>query len=425
MATIIISVGFAFALIMLVKMNTNPNHIAEIAQFPISLRAAGLVFHAPGSLLFGVGVDDFAAAYTRVKDVRTNIGTLWQIDSFNLSRSALLHIFTETGTIGLLGFLGMSATLLIKIKKSLYPQKLGPLLLYIFVAFVVLPISPLLYFLLYITFAFTTCDLSSYDKPQGTTRIKLDKKKYAPILYLIVLTLFSLIIASGYLLTRAYSADITFRNSFVASQTDFQNIYQNQRNAVVLNPYIELYRAHLAKTNIVIANQVAAGVQNNDKDASPEQKRIITEAIQAAIAQAKAATTLNPTKATNWETLGTVYANIIGIVNGSPELTTSVYQRAISLDPTNAKYYAKLGTVQYLAAHYNDAANSFGHAAELKQDWASAWYNLAWSQFKAGKQQEAVVSMNKVLPLIDKNAAYEDYSRAQKDLETFKNGSAK
>ncbi len=421
--TLVMSIGFAFALIMFFMMLAKPSVQTEFAGYAVSLKAAGYALTKPASFLIGVGIDDFSTAYTAVKDARLNLGSLWQADSFNLSRSALLQIMVETGIFGIVSFLSIFTALFYRIARSEYPHKLGPLILaaFVFILFLIFPLSPVLYFLAFITFAFTSCDLAAYEKAPKRFVVRFHKKKHIPVIYVIVLASFSILIAFGFLLGRSYFADAAFRASIDSADiNNAHELYENQRQSVVLNPFIEQYRIQLAKTNVMIANEVAAAVQDTGKEATADQKRLIAEATQAAIAQAKAAVTLNPSKATNWEMLGTIYANVSGIVEQSSDWAVTSYSRAIKLDPTNARYHSKLGSVFYLAGRYSDAINAFIRSTELKPDWASAWFNLAWSYHKNKNTESAIKAMTRASQLIDRVASPDDYRQAMADLETFR-----
>ena len=76
---------------------------------------------------------------------------------------------------------------------------------------------------------------------------------------------------------------------------------------------------------------------------SEADRQTISQAIQAAIEEAKATVTLNPQKAVNWENLASIYRNIINVAQGADSWTVSAYQRAIILGPQNPTYRVSLG----------------------------------------------------------------------------------
>ena len=103
------------------NFNQSPSISNPLPPFRLSWYAAVEILKNPFTALFGVGVDNFSSIFTRVKDILYNQSPLWQIYSFNYSRSAILHLFTETG---ILGFLGFSLIVFYAIKLSLKEKKL-------------------------------------------------------------------------------------------------------------------------------------------------------------------------------------------------------------------------------------------------------------------------------------------------------------
>ena len=78
------------------------NLATTMPPFRISWYAAVETLKKPLSALFGVGVSQFSTMFTAVKDSQYNNSPLWQIQSFGVARSTVLHIMTETGVFGLM-----------------------------------------------------------------------------------------------------------------------------------------------------------------------------------------------------------------------------------------------------------------------------------------------------------------------------------
>jgi len=239
----------------------------------------------------------------------------------------------------------------------------------------------------------------------------------------IVIVLLITVGVLGYLLERSYESEFYFKKSIDGyTKNNLKEIYDNQRQAIILNPYIEKYRINFAQTNLLIANNIANNAQRKKADAqlSEEDRTTITQAIQAAISEAKAAVTLNPQKATNWENLAIIYRNIINVAQGADVWTVSAYQRAIVIDPQNPTYRLNLGGVYYAANNWEQAAKLFEEAVILKTDWSNAYYNLAWAYYKKGEYQLAASTMENVLKLINPNTDKADYDKAKSELDEFK-----
>jgi Cytochrome c biogenesis factor len=196
-------------------------------------------------------------------------------------------------------------------------------------------------------------------------------------------------------------------------------LYENVRQAIILNPFIERYRTNFSQLNLIIANNLASKA-TKDKPLSEQDKQNISLAIQSAISEAKVAVSLNDKKAQNWENLAQIYRNIIKLIQGADVWAISAYQRAIVVDPQNPVYRLTLGGIYYSLGNYDDANNLFIQAVSLKPDWPLAYYNLAWSYYQKEKYQEAVVSMENVLRFLDPKKDEIDYKKAKKELEEFK-----
>ncbi len=388
------------------------------------------VLKQPISALFGVGVDNYSAMFTRIKDFAYNQSAYWQIGSFTISRSTLLHVLTETGLFGFIGLL----LLLISLVRSalLHNSTRSSVLLFGFVVFLVIvfPPSYMVFFLLFISLAgaasLTSKQHHSTDQPGQEGFSHLDLSSLLPLYLGTIVLSFALVVGAGYLLGRAYASEISFKKSIDGvARNNVKEVYENMRNAIILNPAIEKYRANFADVNLIIANNIAskatATKDNPNPQALTEQERqTVSQAIQAAIEESKATVALNSQKAENWVTLARIYRNILGVAQGADAWTTSSYQRAIVLDPQNPTYRIDLGGVLYGLKNYDEALKLFEQAVSLKPDFPNAHYNLAWTAFQKQDYKRAALEMQNVVALLDSKKQEGDYKKAQKDLEEFK-----
>jgi len=265
------------------------------------------------------------------------------------------------------------------------------------------------------------------------TKVILSKKTVLnkkPYLYSLPLLLIGLLVASFYLLARAYLAEFYFKKSLAVKNV--KEIYDYQRLAIITNPFIERFRLSFSQTNLLIANSLAIKVNTPEvepnlhdntsgvNELSAQDRQTISKAIQAAIEEAKAAVSLNEKKAANWENLGSVYRNLLNTADGADAWAISSYQRAIVLDPQNPKYRLDLGGVYYALKNYDEASRYFEQAITLKPDWPNAHYNLAWTYYQKGSYAKAISSMQTVISLLSRQKNSTELIKAQKDLEEFK-----
>jgi len=399
---------------------TTNSPLFPLPPYDISWYAAVEILKKPLTALFGAGVDNFSAIFTQVKTVAYNQSPLWQIYSFNASRSALLHLFTEMGIFGIIGFSLIFVSLWRQIKNHLEKKILLLSLLFLLL---LLPPSLITFFLFFLLAA-------SINQKTGKEAplYHLNLAPFPPLVY--GLALLWLLVTAGfsYFLGRSYLAEYYFKKSldgFV--QNNIKIVYDNNRQAVILNPYIERFRLQFSQVNLAIANNIVQNAlqktqekEKNNNLLNETERQNLYQAIQAAINEAKAAVSLNPQKASHWENLASIYRNIINLVQQADLWAISSYQRAIVLDPQNPFYRLNLGGIYYSLNNFDDAIRLFEQAVALKPDWPNAHYNLAWADYQKGNYKRAVSEMENVLSLLDPKKDKADYEKAKKELETFK-----
>ena len=434
---------YAVALLLTVFSILRPlsnQAVSTITLPPIRLSwyAAVETLKNPLTALFGVGIDNFASIYTRIKDFAYNQSTIWQIQSFSVSRSTLLHVFTETGLFGLIAF-GLLLFNLIKISLHNKEGRSGRSFVIGYWLLVILFIPPsfISFFLLTIYLAYLANlpveGSAEHDRfvPVSST---FDLSDLIPLYIGIPLGCLLLIAVSGFFLVQTYRSEYYFKQSLNAIvANNLKGLYDNQKQAVLINPYFEKYRLNFAQTNLLVANNVinravqAAKSQPgqpgeaNKIELSAQDQQTVAQAIQAAIAEGKAAVALNPQKAGNWENLAIIYRSIMNYVQGQADAwVISSYQQAISLDPINPAYRLNLGGVYYGFGLYDDAVKLFEQATALKPDWSNAFYNLAWALFQKADYQKAALNMQNVVYLLDPKKDKTDFDKASADLAEFK-----
>jgi tetratricopeptide (TPR) repeat protein len=240
-----------------------------------------------------------------------------------------------------------------------------------------------------------------------------------PILYVsIAIILLALAGGLGYFGSRAYAAEMYFKNSVNGIRANNgQAVYNNLVKAIQTNPYIERYHVQFGQVNLLLANNIS-----KKKDLKDQDRQDIARFIQVAISEAKVPVQLNPNKVGYWNNLAVVYRNIINVAQGAESWTVASYRRAIVLDPNNPLLRLNLGGVYYSLKNYGEAESLFGQAAALKPDWANAFYNLSWAQFQGKKYDAAVANLENALKILDKKSP--DYKKANENLEAFKAAAA-
>lgn len=384
-----------------------------IPPFALSWYAAVEVLKNPMTALFGVGVDNFATLFTQVRSINYNLTDLWQVNSFNTSRSVLLHILTENGILGLVGFTLLVSLFIKKIKEV--RSETAALFIVSLIIMLILPPSIISFFMFFLSLALMAADLH---KKSSQDEYIIDLTGLMPIFIGMIVLCLLVLGSTVYFLGRHFMAEYYFKKSLdgVASNS-LQQLYENQVKALQYNNSNEEFHRQFAQTNLLVANNIAA----KEQDALTDQDRqTIAQAIQASIVEAKTAVSLNPLKVTNWQTLAGVYRQIVNVAENAPVWAVSAYQQAIVLDPRNPVLRLDLGGIYYLFQNYDEAQKMFEQAVSLKPNWANAHFNLAWTYYQKGLYGPAVDQMQIVVGLIDPATQQEDYKAAQNTLEDFK-----
>ncbi|PJC33876.1 hypothetical protein CO051_00810, partial [Candidatus Roizmanbacteria bacterium CG_4_9_14_0_2_um_filter_39_13] len=349
---------------------------AQIIIPPLALSwyAAVEVLKNPMTAIFGVGIDNFSSLFTQVRTMNYNLSDLWQINSFNTSRSTFLHVFTEQGLLGVIGY-GLLISLFLKNLKNVKLETAGMFITSILILFL-LPPAGITFFLFFVSLAMMAADIH---KRKEQEEYIIDLSTLTPIFIGIVVISALVLGGTGYFLGRNFMSELYFKKSLDAiTENSLQNLYQNQAKALQYNNNNEEFHRQFAQTNLLVANNLASIEADKLTDTD---RQTIADAIQAAIAEAKVATALNPQKVTNWQSLAGVYRQIINVAENAPVWAVSAYQQSISLDPRNPLLRLDLGGIYYLFENYDEAQKLFEQAVSLKPDWSNAHYNLAWTYY--------------------------------------------
>lgn len=414
-------IGFLIAAYNILNPQTVNGEKLQIflPPFRLSWYAAVEILKNPLTAVFGIGPDNYAAIFTRIKDIAYNQSDLWQINFFNFARNFIFHIFTVGGILGFTAFVLFYLKLIKEANSHSDKESLYLLFLFLIVSFL-FPPSLILWFLLFSLIVRTSNNLTLKET-------SLDLSNMLPVYATLTILSLVSIAGSSYLFGRAYAAEMYFKKALDALQNNkAQETYDFHKKAIQYNPYVERFRISFAQLNLLLVNNFVQQILDEQSKEKPDQDKInnlrqnALQATQAAINEAKAAVALNPQKASNWASLAEIYRNIINLAQNADVWTISAYQRAIQFDPQNPIYRLNLGGVYFSLGQYEQALRFFEQAVALKPDWANAHYNLAWAAYNTKDYQRAVSEMQNVLDLLDPKKAKADYEKAKQELEEFK-----
>jgi Flp pilus assembly protein TadD len=386
-----------------------------LLPFGVSWSVAVDVMKAPRSALIGVGPENFSATYAQFRPSWTN-ATPWWSNLFGQGFDTPLTLLATGGLLSLLAWLWLVITFASQAKRELKHEPfVTGLLLGTFLIQLLFPSNVVLLTLQAVGLAYFISSrqagktlihfFKTVSFEFGSTSTRSTLSTFIPI-----------IIAAGafllgsYGVGRAYAAsNYLFRSAITAQKNEAVATYELQLKARNMNPYLAVYRTNFATTNLAIASALA-----NKQDISEQERQQVTQLIQQAITEAKAATALRPEDTQSWRLLGQIYRNLIGSAESADQWTVNSYVKAIELHPADPTLRLELGSVFYSAQKYNEAILLFQQAAELKPDYVNAYYNLANALKQANQFDQAKLAYQKTLTLLQPDS--EDYIKANSEL---------
>lgn len=410
--------------------------------FDISWKVSASAFRdAP---FIGTGPSSYLFNFTSYKPVEFNALNFWNF-SFDAAYNEFLQVL---GTLGILGFAGLVVICLIvlfvgwrsmKVHSSEESHETTQVLL------PALAISGVASILLLAVHATTLVSLvvtlfmfGALMMSQRSIREKVmefsigikasthDNRQFDlfPILVFVVYLVATVLV----FLPKTYSviaADYYHRLALSQANTNGTKTYQYLQKAESLNPVIDLYRVDMAQTNFALANALAAQkgpTKDNPKGTlTDNDKKTIQTLLSQAVNEGRVAVTLSPRSSRNWEVLASIYRNIAGVAQNALAFALDGYGRAIQRDPLNPALRVTVGGIYYAAKNYDLAIRFFSDAANLKPDYANAYYNLAIALRDKGDLQNAKLVADQLVTLLQKDTQSADYKAAvafQKDLQT-------
>jgi len=378
------------------------------------------------SPVFGVGPGNYPTAFNRFRPINYNGSDLWAV-KFSSASNFFLTVLTETGLLGFAGFTILLFQLFKHSKKDLKEKRLvnwgfasivnfiSLLLLVLF--FILFPATNLLVLMFFVLLSLNTktkaTKLNLVAEHEGGDSLGAKISSNFPAL----LVSLPVILTVGFLLFKSVNivrAEYKFKKSLdILSKNDTKAVYDTMTRAINLNPRVDRYRAAFSRINLLLANSVV-----QKKELTDDDKKTLTQLIQVAISESKAAVALNPLRSDNWAILGSTYASVMPLAKGADDFAIQSYRQAVILEPANPNLRIALGGIYFAKKDYDTAIAIFRTVTEqIKPDFPNAHFNLAYAYKEKGVLDKAVDEMTIVVSLIDKNS--KDYEIAQKTLADF------
>lgn len=417
--------GVSLAAFQIISLPQKPillpfNYGFQIAFAAISQESTRLV----QNLLVGSGYGTFSQDFTRYITPTFNSYSFWNL-SFSFSSSYVLELLATTGILGLFSFAFIFVNF-IRTKRSLT----NPLFLSVVSAFILSLVLPFSFSLLFILFALLGLYISHLTiqkskhidlvainfmaSNQGLFSVADESKRSKENIILpafifmlsIALAVFVLFYLTGggngprkgYI--ALVSSDIKFTQSFSPSSLRSGiETYNLQTKAIAEYPYRSDYYRVFSQVNLALASNILQAQQPNTTPSQEVQQNILG-LLQQSINAARQAVTLSPLTSTNWQNLGQIYRNLIGVGENAEQFAIASYNQAITLNPANPALRVELGGIYYQLQKWDLAQQQFLTATQLKNDYANAYYNLGKSYEQKGDLATALQQYQIVKQLV-------------------------
>lgn len=423
-SVILFVAGIALIVVQILTSPQKPillpfNHGFQVAFAAISQDTQRIL----QSLLVGSGYGTFASDFTRFVAPTFNSYSFWNL-TFSFSSSYLLELLSTTGILGFLSFLFIFINFIRSKARANNPLFLATLT--VFILSLIIPFSFSVVFLLFVLLALFVSH-RSIENARGFEPVTLNmialrqglfsvsegsgKSKENLIVPSIILALSAIgavyvlffLTGSGATPRKGYfaliSSDIKFAKSFtpdaLRSGTETYNL---QTQAITEYPYRSDYYRLFSQINLALAANIVSAQQG--KQPSQDVQNNIVALLQQSINSARQAVTLSPFTAINWQNLGQIYRNLIGVGQNAEQFAIASYNQAIALNPSNPGLRIELGGIYYQLKQWDLAQNQFTIATQLKPDYANAYYNLGHVLEEKGDLQNALTQYQAVRQLV-------------------------
>jgi len=399
--------------LMVVSLLTNAKPI--LLPFQFGWMIAAEVMKGMQTAALGVGLLNYLPAFTTGHTAAFNSLPIWNV-RFGVSTNYYLQLVTE---LGILGFAAYTIIIFRFIKRFLtYTQGVAtktlpynPIFFAVSVGIIIIFISQLFVpaNLIQLIVLFTLLGIFA---KYITTKTYTEK---SAVVYVLVLaaSVISIFFAS-ITIYNVYSAEVFLKASLNAAQKNkIDNAYKLQQKAIQANPYVDKYHSVFAQTNLALA--VALSKKEN---LSEEDRTTLAKLLAQAAQSGKNAIATSPTNVQNWENLGNIYRAMIGAVQNADSWTLQAYSQAARLDPANPNLRLAIGGVYYSAKNYDAAATNFLQAANLKGNYANAYYNLAAAYREKKEWAKAAQAMQAAINNLPRES--EDRKKAEGELDEIR-----
>lgn len=370
------------------------------------------------SPILGSGPETFVYNYSLYKPESINQTIFWNL-RFTNAPAEILSLLSEIGILGILTFLGVITVFLFKVIKSLISRErdsgqLTEIKIGLFSGWLGLMVGWFLYpqniTLMFVFWLFFTLLVIASSERKDIKIINLRASgKIALVVSFGFIILMIAVIGLLYLGGSKFIAEIKYKTGLDSIRNGELDLgISKVIQATIVNPYEDKFYRDLVQLILIQINQ---NLNNPDLDPQ-EQARRVQIGISNAINSAVRATTLNSKDVTNWIIRGSVYRNLMTLVNGAGAWAVKSYEEALTLEPSNPFIYLEIARTYVSGAdllapqvqeneelrkqvveYLDKAVEAYNNAIKLKSNYSPANFEIALVYGRQGRINEMVTKM--------------------------------
>src|SRR3989344_3149056 len=343
----------------------------------------GAALTQPATLFFGSGPNTFAREWGLYKPASVNQTIFWNAD-FNAGVGSIPTSFVTTGIVGTLAWIMFLAALLWTaaralirrahdVSDTLYVAALGLTSAYLAVFLVLYVPGPALSVSVFLAAGL----LVAFARHAGIGRplfVSLGAGGARSIGHASLLIVFGIVIIAAPLgIARVLASEVILNRGIVV----FNRTQDTAATSVLIKQALRVNpssaRAHrlAVQLGLIQLQQMLAEVDTQDEAARTQ----LQVTLEATIQHGLAAVAINANDYQNWLELAGLYQQLAGVkVEGAYENARAAYQRARLENPSSPVPLFQLAQIELLAGNKEAALQNLAAAAQLKPDFAAAYY---------------------------------------------------
>lgn len=342
--------------------------------------------------IFGSGVETFAYSYYNFRPREHNDVSEWDF-LYNKAHNEYLNFAANTGTFGLLAYLGVIGTFLFwalrhYAKKNLIIALLAgyvSILITNFFGFSVVAVA--LFFFLFPAMSMVLAQGKEAESKRVKEIAILSRSQYLAIAIILLVTAYCLLT----ILCFWYADTLYAKGEKFNDAGQYDQAFNNLEDAVMLNPGEPFYQSELAQASASLAVAVL-----KQKEAT-----LSAELVDLAISSSDKALEITPRHLNFWKNRTRVFYTLAEIDESYNQQALATLLQATELAPTDAKIFYNLGVLYAKLGQDETAIKTLEKTVELKPNYETARYALALFYEQKGEIEKAKNQLNYILEKVN------------------------